>query len=85
MMMMTKGEGKLSYLDGWVPGQSALELLEPAGNLVAEGGMALLVVDLAAEQAAALAGGCCGVGSVLASHFVGVCGFGSWAERGDDF
>lgn len=76
-----------SSLEGWVPGQSALELLEPAGNLVAEGGMALLVVDLAAEQAAALGGGCgcCGVGSVLARHFVGVCGLGSWAERGEDF
>lgn len=58
-----------SSLDGRVPGQSALELLEPAGNLVAECCVALLVVDLAAEQAAALGGGSGGAGSVLVSHF----------------
>jgi hypothetical protein len=75
----------ISYLDGRVPGQSALELLEPARDLVAEGGVALLVVDLLAEQTAALGGG---VGSVLASHFVvvvGAGGLGGWAERCKDF
>jgi hypothetical protein len=83
------GRMTVSYLDGGVPGQSALELLKPAGDLVAQGGMALLVVDLLAEQAAALGGG---AGGVLASHFVVIsfvaggivggcfCG-GCWAER----
>lgn len=78
-----------TYLDGRVSRQSTLELLEPAGDLVAQGRVALLVVDLPAEQAAALGGG---VGSVLAGHFgvVGVLfcfGFfgGQWVDRGEDF
>lgn len=79
--------GVISYLDGRVPGQSALELLEPAGDLVAQSCVALLVVDLPAEQTTTLSGG---AGGVLAGHFVvvvvfGTCGFGGWAERGEDF
>lgn len=69
--MKEKRKARISYLDGRVPRQSALELLEPAGDLVAQGGVALLVVDLPAEEAAALGGG---AGCVLAGHFVVVGG-----------
>lgn len=54
-----------AHLLGWVPRDAALELLQAAGDLVAEGGLALLVVDLPAEEAVARGGGS---GLVPAGH-----------------
>ena len=63
------------YLLAWAASQGALELQEGAADLVAEGGVALLVVDhdglAAAAEETAAAGGC-GGGSVVmttADHF----------------
>lgn len=57
-----------SSLLGRVPRDGALELLEAPRDLVGEGGLALLVVDLPAEEAVAPAGGGGGGGLVLARH-----------------
>lgn len=53
------------YLLGRVPRDGPLEFLQPSGNLVTEGGLALLVVDLPAEETVAGSGSS---GLVLASH-----------------
>lgn len=42
----------------WITHDGTLELLHGTGNLVAHGGLALLVVNLAAAKEAVAAGGC---------------------------
>lgn len=63
--------GSELYLLAGAAHEGALELLEGAADLVAEGGVALLVNHwpATAEEAAA-AGGCCCCGCVTMCHFV---------------
>lgn len=46
-----------SYLLAWVVHDGSLELLHRTGDLVADGGLALLVVHLAAAKQTVAAGG----------------------------
>lgn len=64
-----------THLLARVAQDGALELLHCAGNLVAHGGLALLVVDLAtAKEAMAACGGCAGcAGGSVVGHFGCLC------------